>query len=576
MTISRRNYRFYRWFIFLVALLFLIYHFSDLTQDNTLKILLSVLGIILIHTLGVPLPSGVSLYFDFVIYAITLFTAGPVVMGWSALIANFLFLFLNEVRGSRKISLEQAFFNGAQFALSGFLAGWMYKGMHGVYGVDPVQTAYLLPAIYAILIFYLANSALVYTGFQLDPQINITNKQFRFYIVSDLGIYLFTSFTALMVLHHYPSNATFGRLIQFSLLIPFFISPMVAVHFGIRFYKQTEDLHQMFEIIRILNAPKNLVDCLHEIMTIIRPMVSFDQCCVWEADPVNGSISRLLMHYPESDMPPPSTISKGGGLRGQTVRSRTMLHIPDLRTTGNRSSMEPDHGTIVILPLIYENEVVGLIDFYKTYSHFFDKRNLPTMQAIADEIAVSIAKDRLFREVQRAAVTDKLTGLHNRLYFEDRFTYDVNRGQRYGQMVSLLFMDIDHFKICNDTYGHAAGDSILQQLAEILRTGIRKTDLIARYGGEELVIILPNTAKEQAAILAEKIRQTISTYEFNHENIKLSTTVSIGVATYPVDANDAPALVKRADAAMYMAKQQGRNRVALSSTAIPDMVSSQV
>jgi len=328
----------------------------------------------------------------------------------------------------------------------------------------------------------------------------------------------------------------------------------------------------MFEIIRVLNSPKEFSEVLRNIMNLVRPMVSFDQCCIWEAEPSNNTISRLIANYPESQKPPTFTVGDGG-LRGQAYLSRTLLHIPDLKLASRRSAVEPESGSIVIIPLIFENEVVGLIDFYKAYPNYYDKRNLPTMQAIADEIAISVAKDRLFREVQRSAVTDKLTGLHNRLYFEDRIAYDINRGQRYGHMVSLLFIDIDHFKICNDTYGHAAGDSVLRELSSVLRSSVRRTDLVARYGGEEFVMILPNTAKEQAGILAEKIRQVVSTYEFTHESIKITITVSIGVASYPEDSNDPVGLVKKADYAMYQAKKLGRNRVSHSNASNNVMIS---
>lgn len=165
------------------------------------------------------------------------------------------------------------------------------------------------------------------------------------------------------------------------------------------------------------------------------------------------------------------------------------------------------------------------------------------------------------------AVTDGLTGLFNHRHFHERLTLETERSLRNGLPLSLLMIDVDHFKTYNDSHGHPAGDEVLRQLARLLGEGRRANDFAARYGGEEFCVVLVDTAKFTAAKLAEKLRHRINEHPFAHRASqplgKLS--VSIGVATFPEDAADAEALVRAADAALYAAKRAGRDRMVLAS-----------
>jgi diguanylate cyclase (GGDEF)-like protein len=139
---------------------------------------------------------------------------------------------------------------------------------------------------------------------------------------------------------------------------------------------------------------------------------------------------------------------------------------------------------------------------------------------------------------------------------------DLNRSVRYQHHLSVLMMDLDHFKKVNDQYGHAAGDSILREFAERVSHGLRSTDALCRYGGEEFSAVLPETPACQAATVAENIRQLVLSLPFTHEDQKIPMTVSIGVATFvPGEQPSAAALLDRADKALYDAKNSGRNRV---------------
>jgi len=167
------------------------------------------------------------------------------------------------------------------------------------------------------------------------------------------------------------------------------------------------------------------------------------------------------------------------------------------------------------------------------------------------------------------AVTDGLTGLYNHRHLHERLSLEVERSQRSGLPLSLLMLDVDHFKQFNDTFGHPAGDEVLRQLARVLNDTRRANDVVARYGGEEFAVILVDTAKFTAAKVAERVRERVAAHDFSDAAQRAGKiSVSVGVATFPDDGVDAEALVRSADTALYSAKRAGRNRVVLFTDAM--------
>jgi diguanylate cyclase (GGDEF)-like protein len=183
------------------------------------------------------------------------------------------------------------------------------------------------------------------------------------------------------------------------------------------------------------------------------------------------------------------------------------------------------------------------------------------------EIALDLHDDDqtlTYRQLQDMAFRDHLTGLSNFRYFSMRFAEEVKRAERYRHLLSLIMIDIDHFKVFNDSFGHPAGNVALEQLAKMLQSELRDTDLAGRYGGEEFAIILPETTQREAQQLAERLRarmEATPVYLFDDGNQSL--TISLGVATFPRDAQGAQSLLAGADAALYASKNAGRNRVSV-------------
>lgn len=178
---------------------------------------------------------------------------------------------------------------------------------------------------------------------------------------------------------------------------------------------------------------------------------------------------------------------------------------------------------------------------------------------IKDRLDVSY-HDKLYQQATR----DPLTGLSNRNYFRNELKKFVSLSARYNRALSVIMLDIDFFKKINDTYGHDVGDNVLKGVAEILMRHVRTHDVAARFGGEEFVMLLPETSLGGAVVVAERIRTAVENVDFNSSGCRHNVTISIGVAEYLGDGTDVEEVIKKADEALYKAKSSGRNRVCMS------------
>lgn len=212
------------------------------------------------------------------------------------------------------------------------------------------------------------------------------------------------------------------------------------------------------------------------------------------------------------------------------------------------------------IPLRVGPETIGILVLASRVEIKFDFDTAAVFSLIGNNISLIAEKIRLFQETQRLALTDGLTGLYNVRFFYDMLNKEIARSKRYHTLFSLILFDIDDFKIINDTHGHQAGDDVLRSVASTLKTVSRETDIVVRYGGEEFILMLPSTPKNEALTLADRIREKVEEYSYlGKETVKI--TMSGGVATFPEDAEDSKALLYAADMAMYEAKGKGKKQV---------------
>jgi diguanylate cyclase (GGDEF)-like protein len=261
---------------------------------------------------------------------------------------------------------------------------------------------------------------------------------------------------------------------------------------------------------------------------------------------------------------------QGGSLVASAVRleaslpaglrepSKTVLFDPATRVRGLAS--------VKVIPLRAEPlkagdaAVLGTIVLGSSQAGVFDQDRMRQLEMVALQAGEAVQRARLFDATERLATTDGLTGLTNHRTFQGRLDEHLQAAKRYGRKVSLLLCDIDHFKSVNDSYGHPVGDLVLKGVARILAKEARTTDVVARYGGEEFALVMPETDAPGALVIAERIRERIGALVTETGQGPLQVTMSLGLATYPEDAEQQAALVERADGCLYHAKRHGRNQ----------------
>jgi diguanylate cyclase (GGDEF)-like protein len=214
------------------------------------------------------------------------------------------------------------------------------------------------------------------------------------------------------------------------------------------------------------------------------------------------------------------------------------------------------------VPLIAQEKTIGLLAIDSSEANHFSEENISIAAEFANQVAVALENARLFKETQTQAITDALTGVYNRRGLLQLGEFELRRAHRINRPFCAVIFDIDHFKRINDHYGHKIGDEVLQKLAERCQKTSRTVDLISRYGGEEFIILLPETNLESAMRVAERLRQSIMNEPFPTSEGALRITISLGVSEAK-EADSLHTLIERADIALYKAKHAGRNRVML-------------
>ncbi|MCW8877262.1 MAG: diguanylate cyclase [Kangiellaceae bacterium] len=239
------------------------------------------------------------------------------------------------------------------------------------------------------------------------------------------------------------------------------------------------------------------------------------------------------------------------------VQSDFLLsQVQSVAASGTRS--------IVVIPLIQFDEVLGVIYLDSTSeSYCFEERQIPFMETFAAHTAIALVNAQLYKR----AITDDLTHLYTRKYIDERLEQELDRAKRYHRPFSILMIDLDRFKQVNDTYGHSAGDLVLQTLSYLLRQRLRDTDIAGRIGGEEFIVILGETEIEGAKLFAERIRDEIEKEKIEKGGQVIPVTASIGVACFNEKYLSQPlAIIEDADKALYHAKTTGRNRVVVAGS----------
>ncbi len=290
-------------------------------------------------------------------------------------------------------------------------------------------------------------------------------------------------------------------------------------------------------------------------------------CCTLLIEPASAEEEIMAVNYfrQRVSVEEMDTIDSDLSAYRKRLKNNPQPYIRDgLAHANNNAKAEWGDKPMVVIPLVFLEQFVGVLFVRDDKpTRVWQENEIMLLETVADQVAIAVNHSRLYVKSQREALRDSLTGVFNRRYFEMQFEREMNLAERTEQPLSLLVVDLDHFKSVNDNYGHGTGDDVLRTVSRRMKSRLRNFDTIARYGGEEFFIILPRTNTETALIVAERLRKTAAEAEFPECG---NVTVSIGAATFPNHAANAADLRTIADRALYCAKRTGRNRVCLPST----------
>lgn len=251
----------------------------------------------------------------------------------------------------------------------------------------------------------------------------------------------------------------------------------------------------------------------------------------------------------------------GENPHSEALARRLPLRLADVRESypAFRSIAEGVVRSWIGVPLIAHGEVLGLLTLHKRQRGFFGETHMRLASSFADHVAVALHNAQLYERTHRLAMTDPLTGLETRRSFMVHSDTLAEQAARYGRPLSVIMMDLDHFKRINDDHGHFVGDKVLTVVARTTRDMLRKADILCRYGGEEFVALLPETPLAEARRIAERIRLAVS--QLKPDGARYPVTVSLGISTVTLESERSiDKAMNRADQALYCSKEQGRNR----------------
>jgi diguanylate cyclase (GGDEF)-like protein len=222
--------------------------------------------------------------------------------------------------------------------------------------------------------------------------------------------------------------------------------------------------------------------------------------------------------------------------------------------------------SILCAPMKVRDDVLGVIELVNAQPDAYSEADLRMLDSLADFAAIAIENARNFQRVQELTVTDDVTSLYNSRYLHEAVEREFQRSRRYGHQFGVIFLDLDHFKAINDRHGHLVGSQLLGEVGELILHNVRQVDIPTRYGGDEFVLILPQTSKDQAIHVARRLRLALNESRFlADQGLDIRVTASFGVAAYPEDAVSKEEVLRQADEAMYHVKQTTRDGIQIAA-----------
>ncbi len=328
------------------------------------------------------------------------------------------------------------------------------------------------------------------------------------------------------------------------------------------------ELYILYQLTRQLSVSLNLNELFERAMNLIQEVLHLDEYSIMLLNEKSGFLEIRASRGISDDAVAKGRVKPGEGLSGKVVALGKPVLVADLSEVGNYiyyPGSGHKKGSYLGIPLMArDGRIMGVLNLHNPDPASFSEKDLKLFQAAAEQVSVSLDNALTFQVTKELTNRDELTKLYNRRYFFERLEKEAERAKRYRRRLSLLMIDIDHFKNYNDTYGHLRGDEVLRDLAGILEKNLRKVDVLARYGGEEFLALLPETDKRSAKRVGEKLRKAVEKSDFHAQLSQLGPgkiTITVGISVFPEDCQLAYEMLDLADKTMYFGKVQGRNRV---------------
>jgi two-component system cell cycle response regulator len=371
------------------------------------------------------------------------------------------------------------------------------------------------------------------------------------------------------------------------MIILYVMIPIVTFSIIFRLYNRLDIVNEKLKAINetgnVMTGKLNVDHVTNEFVKAIEKLVPYQYCTVFKMDERSNvllpiKIAGVAITPEVSEKFMSLMVEVGDGLSGQVAARRksiTIGHEQDVLHYKNEPDFFFHQNSVLSVPLIRSDQVIGVITLSHSEHQKYTKEDATLVEILANQAAIAFKNADEYEETKRKSEVDELTGLYNYRYFEHVLFEQMESAKRLKGQLSLILLDIDHFKTFNDTFGHLAGNKILQTLAKLIKDEVGDAGLVTRYGGEEFTILLPNVDQQMAYQRAESLRQRIEKTSLQVESDlekgeeknrkeEVHITVSLGVATYPEHADDPLSLVRHADRAMYIgAKRKGRNKVAV-------------
>jgi diguanylate cyclase (GGDEF)-like protein len=323
------------------------------------------------------------------------------------------------------------------------------------------------------------------------------------------------------------------------------------------------------DLARALTSTLDLSQVLRIIMEKVRELLKPRNWSLLLMEPDGQSLRFEIIVGEGADLLKGRTLTIGEGIAGWVARTGESLLVQDAQND-HRFCKRFDEicgfttRSIIAVPLKNKGKVLGVIELInRMEAGYFSDLDRHSLETIAEYAAIAIDNAALFQQVRRLVITDDHTSLYNIRHLYEVLDRELAEAAVKGHEVSMIFFDLDHFKKVDDTYGHLAGSQVLREVGMLLKELVRPGDVPVRYGGDEFIVLMPRTTKEEALAFAESLRISIKTHEFlAEEDLHLHITASYGVAAYPRDASDKNHFVNIVDATMYKVKESTRDAVA--------------